>query len=249
VSWHLLAQVNFAYPLGYKLLHLENHIAEYAPLNRYKSGFEQTTEEEHWRLFGDITDGIQHHGNNLDKIYYQTTDGQKTQLLHEAELIHLHDVAHLIDTFYQVGIVCMILWAALLAVAYRQKIPVPSIKKILLGFLSGIVVLSLLVIAIGAKDVFYWFHVKIFPDNHQWFFYYQDSLMTTLMKAPDIFAFIALLLLCVWVLLWCGSLWLMATYFSRTASTQAAVTTQAPNTSPKSKPSKKSTRSKKSSKP
>ena len=30
-------------------------------------------------------------------------------------------------------------------------------------------------------------HEMVFPDDHQWFFYYQDSLMTTLMKAPDIF--------------------------------------------------------------
>jgi len=34
-------------------------------------------------------------------------------------------------------------------------------------------------------------HVLIFPADHQWFFYYQDSLMSTLMKAPDLFAGIA----------------------------------------------------------
>jgi len=36
-------------------------------------------------------------------------------------------------------------------------------------------------------DIFSALHVAVFPPENQWFFYYQDSLMTTLMKAPDIF--------------------------------------------------------------
>jgi hypothetical protein len=35
----------------------------------------------------------------------------------------------------------------------------------------------------------------VFPEGHQWFFYYQDSLMSTLMKAPYLFGYIALALL------------------------------------------------------
>lgn len=35
LAWHLLAQINFAYPTGYKLLDLDKHIAEFAPLNRH----------------------------------------------------------------------------------------------------------------------------------------------------------------------------------------------------------------------
>ena len=48
LSWHLLAQIDFAYPSGYKLLDLDKHIAEFAPLNRHKQGFEFTTPQEHW---------------------------------------------------------------------------------------------------------------------------------------------------------------------------------------------------------
>lgn len=210
LSWHLLAQFNFAYPLGYTLLKLDKHIAEYAPLNRHKSGFEHTNAEDHWRLFGEITHGIQHQGANLDKIYYLLPNQQKVLLMHEAELIHLQDVANLVDIFYLVGICCGVLWLALLAFAYWKKLRLPSVKKITLGFLSGIALLTVIIIAIGATDVFYWLHVKIFPDDHQWFFYYQDSLMTTLMKAPDIFAFISALLLSLWILLWCCSLWITA---------------------------------------
>jgi len=46
--------------------------------------------------------------------------------------------------------------------------------------------------AFGFTDVFYYLHTLVFPDNHQWFFYYQESLMSSLMKAPDLFAGIAI---------------------------------------------------------
>lgn len=220
LSWHFLAQVHFAYPVGYELLGLERHIAEYAPLNRHKAGFEHTTSEDHWRLFAEITDAIQHHGQGLNKIFYQLPNRQQVQLMHEAELIHLQDVANLVDRFYQVGISCGVLCLALLALAYWKQLPLPSVKKIALGFLGVIAVIAVVIIAIGAKDVFYWLHVKIFPDDHQWFFYYQDSLMTTLMKAPDIFAFIAVLILGLWIFLWCGSLWLTARILARSQTTQ-----------------------------
>lgn len=217
LSWHLLAQVNFAYPLGYQWLDLEPHIAEYAPLNRYKSGFEHTQPQDHWRLFAEITQGIQHHGIGLDKIYYHGPNGQPTLLMHNAELIHLQDVANLVDRFYQLGIACGLIWLVLLAWAYYQQRAFPSLKKIMLGFMGALLSITVIVISLGATKVFYWLHVKIFPDDHQWFFYYQDSLMTTLMKAPDIFAFIAVLLVAVWIFLWCTSLWLTTRLLRKTS--------------------------------
>ena len=44
----------------------------------------------------------------------------------------------------------------------------------------------------GFTDIFYYLHTVVFPNNHQWFFYYQESLMSSLMKAPDLFAAIGL---------------------------------------------------------
>jgi hypothetical protein len=44
-------------------------------------------------------------------------------------------------------------------------------------------------------------HTVVFPADHQWFFYYKDSLMASLMKAPDIFAAIAAQLLVVALLI------------------------------------------------
>ncbi len=208
-SWHLLAQFHFAYPLGYQLLDLDTHIAEFAPLNRYKDDFELVTPAEHWRLFGEISDAVQTSGKGLGEISYKLKSGEITPLMHEAEIIHLQDVANLIDGFYVVGAISLLLWIGLIAVVYQQKLKLPPLKKILLGFLAGLVVISITVLVIGPTAVFYWFHVQIFPDGHQWFFYYQDSLMTTLMKAPDIFAFIALLLLSLLVSLWCTSVYLI----------------------------------------
>ncbi|WP_323816084.1 DUF1461 domain-containing protein [Cellvibrio sp. NN19] len=207
ISWHLLAQFHFAYPLGYQLLNLDEHIAEYAPLNRFKDDFELASPAEHWRLFGEISDAVQSSGRGLQAISYQLADGKTTGLMHEAEIIHLQDVANLIDVFYATGIICLCIWLGLIALAYWQKYQLPSLKKILLGFLAGFSLVAIIVLAIGPTAVFYWFHVQVFPDGHQWFFYYQDSLMTTLMKAPDIFAFIAILLITLLIALWCACLY------------------------------------------
>ena len=206
-SWHLMAQIHFAYPLGYKLLDLQTHIARFAPRNNYKQGFEQVSPADHWRLFGEISDAVQASGQGLSNISYNLTNGESIALMHQAEIIHLQDVANLIDKFYQVGLSSWLLWLGLIALAYQQKLHLPSLKKTLLGFVAGFSAIGLSIVAIGAKEIFYWLHEQIFPDDHQWFFYYQDSLMTTLMKAPDIFAFIAVLLVGILVVCWGVSLW------------------------------------------
>lgn len=212
LAWHLLAQFHFAYPLGYQLLGLESHIAEYAPLNRYKADFEYSSQEEHWRLFGEISNAVQNNGEGLGNIQYTLRNGQPTAFMHEAEIIHLQDVANLINVFYLAGISCAFIWLCLLGTAWSFKLTPPSLKKVFLGFVGLLVSITIVVLLVGAKKVFYWLHVQIFPDNHQWFFYYQDSLMTTLMKAPDIFAFITILLLGMLIVFWSGSYWAMTQF-------------------------------------
>lgn len=214
LAWHLLAQVHFVYPLGYQLLGLESHIAEYAPMNRYKDNFEQVSKEDHWRLFGEISDAVQNNGKGLEDIQYPLKNGQSIALMHKAEIIHLQDVANLINVFYLVGIICGVTWLCLLGTAKLIKLTPPSLSKVSLGFVGAILSTSVLILFIGAKKVFYWLHIQIFPDNHQWFFYYQDSLMTTLMKAPDIFAFITVVLLALLVGLWGASYWVMTQFLS-----------------------------------
>ena len=54
--------------------------------------------------------------------------------------------------------------------------------------------LSALLVIVGPKKLFYAFHIWVFPVEHQWFFYWEQSLMSTLMKAPDLFGGIAVAL-------------------------------------------------------
>jgi hypothetical protein len=61
---------------------------------------------------------------------------------------------------------------------------------------------------VGWVEVFYAAHRWIFPDDHQWFFFYQESLMSTMMQAPDLFLYIgismAILALLAFILLHSG---------------------------------------------
>lgn len=225
LAWHLLAQISFAYPYGYKLLNIQQQVEEFAPQNRYKAAFEYTKPEEHWAIFRQIVDAIQSHGEGLADITYGLPDGSRTPFMHEAEVIHLQDVANLVDTLYAVGIAAAVCWLLLCFIAYKYKLLFPAVRKVLLGFFAAIVGISVLILGVGATQVFYWFHTKIFPDGHQWFFYYEESLMTTLMKAPDIFGFIALLLLCLITVFWIISLWalhkLLTAHYPRGVPTSA----------------------------
>jgi len=209
LAWHLLAQMHFGYPIAYSLMDIEAHIQEYGPLNRYKQHFEQTTPAEHQAIFAEISRAVQSSGQGLADISYQLPDGKRERLMREPEVIHLQDVANLIDAFYLAGLVGLALWLPLLAYARWQKRALPPIKKIALGFLSALALAALAILVIGPVKVFYWLHELIFPDEHEWFFYYQDSLMTTLMKAPDLFGVISVWLLMVVVIFWGLSLWAM----------------------------------------
>lgn len=225
LTWHLLAQLNFAYPLGYRLLNIEQHVQEFGPLNRYKKDFAQTTAAEQQDIFAQITRAVQSHGEGLADIRYRLPDGTTTPLMRDAEVIHLQDVANLIDVFYWAGLIGAFIWLALLAYAYHQRYSLPHLKKILFGFIAGIAALALIVLLIGAKTVFYWLHEQIFPDEHEWFFYYQDSLMTTLMKAPDLFGFIAVVLVAIIILMWGLSVWAMQKLLRPAAIAQTPVKT------------------------
>lgn len=210
LSWHLLAQIDFAYPLGYRLLHLDKHIAEFSPQNYYKHGFEYTTPQEHWSLFSSICDSIQHGGKNLADIAYVMPSGISVPLMHQAEITHLQDVSNLVDFFYKAGILATVLWLIFFAIAFKWRIGLPSLKRIFAGFGVCVALTGGVIFLVGPVEVFYWFHVKIFPDGHQWFFYYRESLMTTLMKAPDIFAFITVLFLGLFTFIWSVSAYGMA---------------------------------------
>jgi hypothetical protein len=67
----------------------------------------------------------------------------------------------------------------------------PAAKPLLIWTLTPLAALMVTVLLLGPNKVFYRLHPLVFPPAHQWFFYYQDSLMSTMMQAPDLFGYIA----------------------------------------------------------
>lgn len=192
IGWFTLAQMNFAYPLLHSVMNIDEHIAKFGPQNRYRKGFEQTNKAEQVRLFAEINTAIHNEGKGLNKLVYHKPNGQPIRkLLRKPEVVHLKDVANLIDAFYLVSTICVIVLGFLLGYFVYTKQALPSIKQQAIGIIGFSLIVFIVVMVIGPINVFYALHIWIFPENHQWFFYYQESLMTVLMKAPDLFGAIA----------------------------------------------------------
>lgn len=195
LSWVILAKFDFAYPWLYDIYEIEQHVEMYGPKNRYRHGFENTTTQEHIRLFSAINSSIHNNGSGLSQLNYHNANGSKiSSLLRTAEIIHLKDVARLINIFFIVAAIMIFIWLGLTYYFYRSKLQVPSLKQQGLGLMGFSVSILLCVLIIGPVKVFYAIHTWVFPENHQWFFYYQESLMTILMKAPHLFGGISLLI-------------------------------------------------------
>lgn len=180
---------NFGYAFWYQQLGIEAHIAKFAPQNRQgKTGFETTDYETRYELFAGISHAVNNGGEGLRTLSYTGGDGASPQLLlTDPEAVHLEDVANLIDLLVPIGWVALGLLIALTLLAKVINLTLPGIGKSLLTLLVIAVICGLVIVAVGPHEVFKAMHEMVFPDEHQWFFYYQDSLMTTLMKAPDIF--------------------------------------------------------------
>jgi len=189
LAWKLLQPFHYGYPFWYEKLGIEAHIAEFAPQNRQgKSGFENTDYDTRYQLFAGISDAVNNGGDGLRTLAYTSETGATPQLLlTEPEAVHLEDVAILIDLLIPVGWAALVLLTVLTLHAKTAKIRLPGLGKSLLTLIVIAALCAIVILAVGAHDVFKAMHELVFPDDHQWFFYYQDSLMTTLMKAPDIF--------------------------------------------------------------
>jgi len=192
-SWMVNAQLGYGYSWLYEFYDTEQHISRYAPQNKYRSGFEETTVAVHKEVFQKIVESVHADGAGLGSIYYEYKD-QSVPLLHEAERIHLQDVANLINSIHYIAWLCMGIFIIAFIIEARHQNKSKD-RASTLGILAVFSVLLILIAGVflmfGAKAIFYHLHEIIFPADHQWFFYYQDSLMSTLMKAPDLFAGIA----------------------------------------------------------
>ena len=210
VSWQVLSQANFLYDQIYEHNNLEAHVNEFAPLNRNdKESFALTSKTERVRVFSDIAREINTGGGGLGSITY-TPEGADaaTPFLVEAERDHLQDVANLVSSLKPIGAVIASLLIAFYGFCWYYKVSRyqyfwrPSGIFVSLFQIAAVAALCVAItFALGPQQTFYLLHEWAFSDKAQWYFYFEDPLMTTLM--PEIvFANIAALLGILTVLTW-----------------------------------------------
>jgi len=210
VSWQVLSQANFLYDQIYEHNDLEAHVNEFAPLNRNgKESFALTTKAERVRVFNDIARKINAGGGGLGAITYTPEGaGAATTFLVEAERDHLQDVANLVSSLKPVGAVITSLLIVFYGFCWYYKVSRyqyfwrPSGLFVSILQIAAVAALCVAVtFALGPQQTFYLLHEWAFSDKAQWYFYFEDSLMTTLM--PEIvFANIAALIGILTVLTW-----------------------------------------------
>jgi len=210
ISWQLSKTTDFLYSFWYQTLQIDEVISKNVLKNTHgKRDFPINDVKLHEKKFADIVQAIHQHGEGLAEISYLNHQAIVRTLLTKSEVQHLQDVANLLDTVAKLwwGNLVVLSGFILLYIRNAQQLKAESIKKMPTGkqkliSLMCFVVLFIALLGIwGFTQVFYYLHTVIFPGDHQWFFYYRDSLMATLMKAPDIFAAIAGQLLLVGLLL------------------------------------------------
>lgn len=211
LAWALLSQVNFLYPVDYRLLDIGATINQYTPQNHFgKQNFVETDLAERERLFAAITTAINHQGNGLAELHYHNPAGQTLGVfLTPAEVQHLTDVARVVHIGKTLSWIALALWLLLIGLLAIQQKTLPRLRLAAVGTLALLGLGGIIVALIGPIHVFDWFHRSVFPPNHAWFFYYQDSLMTTFMQAPNLFG----LIVAWWLLLSTAlvlGLWLIA---------------------------------------
>lgn len=194
LAWISLAQVNFLYPLDSRLLDIPATIAQYAPQNRHgKQNFVETNAAEHDRLFAAITQAIEQGGRGLVELHYHDPKGKDLGVfLTSAEVTHLTDVAKVVKVGDRIGFLALLGWLMIVALSIWRRIPLPGFQAFSAGTGLSIAAAAAVVAIIGPLKLFDAFHRSVFPANHAWFFYYQDSLMTTFMQAPNLFGVIVL---------------------------------------------------------
>lgn len=191
LAWLVLASVEFGYGYWYPALAIDEHIAEFAPENRFgRDEFVDTSEAERRRLFAEIAAFVDgRRGEDaLERLSYRDPDGEPLGLLLRGqERAHLQDVRDLVAQWRPWGAGAAagvgIVLATLLVL--RQPLPRPRAALAFWGGTASLI--GIAVVLHGLMPTYRLLHEWAFPAGAPWFFYYQDSLLTTLTKAPDLF--------------------------------------------------------------
>jgi hypothetical protein len=206
VSWQISKSANFFYSSWYDALDIDKVLSKHVPKNtQSKRDYPKDDKRLHLQNFANIVDAI-HRDNSalaLVKINYQNSKGEYKVLLTDAELTHLNDVALLLNKvswLWWTGFFLLLLFIYYYRIQlYFSKqvecVRLPNRTQKCLMLASMLLVFIAILAIWGFTESFYFLHTLVFPVQHQWFFYYNDSLMSSLMKAPEIFAAIAAQLL------------------------------------------------------
>lgn len=190
VTWWGLAQTNFFYGPLHDATGIDKHIQTFAPRNRFnKKDFEKTSKQTRVSLFNDVVIAIHNNGKGLESLAYLNSQNQRIHLFTDAEVTHLKDVAVLLNKLKPIILGIVVLWILVLIWLYFKRIKLPSAKRLItMSFIW--VVIAILLLMLGPEKIFNQLHVWAFPKDNQWFFYYEESLMSTMMMAPYLFAYI-----------------------------------------------------------
>ena len=209
LAWKSLSTVNFFFDRIYEFHALDEQIKRYAPQNRNKTNFEITSSAEHHRIFAKIVSSINSSGDGLAEISYYSPNGKKIDaFLTKDEITHLKDVSQLVVFSEQLILILISLLVLFYGFCFYYKVkrsrylwkPVGNIlsfSTILLTLILGAGILTV----IGPRTVFHIVHELLFAGKGQWFFYYQESLMTTLLP-ESLFGTIAILLVAAAFIYW-----------------------------------------------
>lgn len=189
LSWWFQSSQDYYYGFWYDYFEIGEHIERFAPKNRFIKGLESNSKSDHVRLFSEISDAVHSHGEGLSRISFQY-ENRMQNLLSKPEILHLQDVANLIDVLTIISILNGILSLFLVILLLNMR-TYPSWRNQGVWWIGFIFLHIGTVISIGPEQIFNQLHEWAFPENHHWYFYYQESLMVTLMKAPDLFGGIA----------------------------------------------------------
>ena len=191
LAWATLYQLEFSYGRWHDVGGIGAAIEKFGPQNYYRFGFAETTKEQREELFQQISYAVHHDGEGLADISYQVPGYPRQTLLTTDEVLHLGDVAVLVNKVKWLVVAGTVCWLLIIFYYYHNGIRPPSVLNQLLAILGLMVVFVLVLIAVGPTKAFSKMHEWVFPPGNPWFFYYQQSLMSTMMWAPRLFAWVA----------------------------------------------------------
>ncbi|MGE4478564.1 MAG: DUF1461 domain-containing protein [Deferribacterales bacterium] len=194
-GWYISYSNYFFFPVIYQMTDIHGHVLKFAPQNRMgKADFAFVGSGTHMKMFSEMLKSVENDGEGLAEITYPAGRNGKKALLTPDEVVHLQDVADLISLLRSFWRLMLIMLLSVVGIMiYGRYRPYGLTALAWSGALLG-GALWLAVSKFGFVSIFYALHRMVFPEGHKWFFYYQDSLMSTVLKAPDSFIYFGVIL-------------------------------------------------------